>query len=189
MFYFSSYSFSDFRVSHHSIVQGLQRVPVSVDMGRIAVLTELLGSAKCSQEEHLGTPFAYGCRWGFSHDRNSCGIGKVAVRQEPLPGDPVTARCGSPTDLSVSSQVQDAPVCLAPRLSPGEGLLHVTGCQASVTRDCVSDLLAETAVRVNKTNQYKLVTQTQKLSMLEYRGYYNMQFLGLMNSYSHPQAE
>lgn len=62
MSYFSSYSFSDFIVSRHSIVQGLQRVPVSVDMGRIAVLTELLGSAKRSEEEHLGTPFSYGCR-------------------------------------------------------------------------------------------------------------------------------
>lgn len=40
------YSLPDFRVSHHCTAQGLQRGPVSVDMGWVAVLTEPLGSAK-----------------------------------------------------------------------------------------------------------------------------------------------
>lgn len=36
---------ADFLVSHHSIVQGLQRASVSVEMGRRAVMTERLHCA------------------------------------------------------------------------------------------------------------------------------------------------
>lgn len=137
-----SYSFSDFIVSRHSIEQGFQRAPVSVDTGRVAVLTELLGSAKRSKEEHLGTPCSYGCKWRFSHDRNSCEIGKVAVRQKPLPGTLWQPGVAAPQTPLWAPGRRMLPCAWLPAFHQGLRLLHVTESQASVTSDCVSDHLA-----------------------------------------------